>query len=133
MSFAPPAGTETIADLNAYLVARYSLPPFSSLDHPTPSSGPASSKAVPPHSLSPPAAPPAKRQWSGAPEAPPVAPLSGSQEPSIFDVLIIFRRRWFLNRDHLIANILSATKDDAGRLDWIDFLPPFVKAAAGLG
>src|SRR5579863_4055104 len=87
MAFCPPAGTETVADLNAYLAARYSLPPSSSLDHPTPSPGPASSKVVPPHPTSPPAAPPAQRQKSGAPEGPSVAPLPGFLEPSVFDIL----------------------------------------------
>src|SRR6267142_2275018 len=33
--------------------------------------------------------------------------------PSVFDILNVFRRRWFLHRDHLLANILSAQKDDA--------------------
>src|SRR5882672_4748852 len=45
--------------------------------------------------------------------------------PSIFDVLNVFRRQWFLHRDHLLANILSAQKDDAGHIVWVDFLPPF--------
>src|SRR5579863_9941202 len=98
---------------------------FSS-DRPTPPPGSATPKVVPPHPLSPPAAPPAKRQKSGTPSrAPTVVPPSGSPEPSVFDVLNIFRRRWFLHRDHLIANVLSATKDDAGHLDWVDFQPPF--------
>src|SRR5579863_2327757 len=98
----------------------------SSSDCPTPSPGSATPKAVPPHPLSPPAAPPAKRQKSGSPSrAPSAAPPSGSPEPSVFDVLNVFRRRWFLHRDHLIANLLSATKDEGGKLDWIDFQPPF--------
>src|SRR6266850_6723933 len=45
--------------------------------------------------------------------------------PSIFDILNVFRRQWFLHRDHLLANILSAQKDDAGNIVWVDFLPPF--------
>jgi len=36
--------------------------------------------------------------------------------PSVFQVLNIFRHRWFLNRDHLIANILSAQKDKSDRI-----------------
>src|SRR5579863_2329853 len=71
MAFCPPAGTKTVDDLNAYLAARYSLPPPSSSDCPTPSPGPAAPKVVPPHPSSPPAAPPAKQQKSGTPEAPP--------------------------------------------------------------
>jgi hypothetical protein len=46
-------------------------------------------------------------------------------EPSVFDVLNVFRSRWFLNRDHLIANVLSAQKAEDGRYTWVDFLPPF--------
>src|SRR5579863_5335993 len=125
MAFCPPAGTKTVEDLNAYLAARYSLPPPSSSDCPTPSPGPTTPKVVPPHSLSPPAAPPAKRQKSGTPGAPSGDSPSGSPEPSVFDILNIFQRHWFLHRNHLIANILSTTKDNAGRLDWIDFQPPF--------
>jgi len=45
--------------------------------------------------------------------------------PSVFDILNMFRHWWFLNRDHLLANILSAQKDDAGNIIWVDFLPPF--------
>src|SRR5579863_557698 len=45
--------------------------------------------------------------------------------PSVFDILNIFRSRWFLNKDHLIANVLSAQRDADGRLCWVDFLPPF--------
>jgi hypothetical protein len=29
------------------------------------------------------------------------------------------------NRDHLIANVLSAQKDEDGHLTWLDFSPPF--------
>src|SRR6266850_1630887 len=45
--------------------------------------------------------------------------------PSVFDVLNVFRHQWFLHRDHLLANILSVQKDDAGNIVWVDFLPPF--------
>jgi len=45
--------------------------------------------------------------------------------PSVFDILNIFRSRWFLNKDHLIANVLSAQRGADGRLCWVDFLPPF--------
>ena len=46
-------------------------------------------------------------------------------ESSVFDVLNVFRSRWFLNRDHLIANVLSAQKAEDGQYTWVDFLPPF--------
>jgi len=44
---------------------------------------------------------------------------------SVFDILNIFRQRWFLNRDHLIANILSAQEDEHDKLFWVDFQPQF--------
>src|SRR6267142_498336 len=81
--------------------------------------------------LSPPASPPAKRLKLAPPSlpapGPPPPPSVHEMEedgPSVFDVLNVFRRQWFLNRDHL-ANILSAQKDDAGNIVWVDFLPPF--------
>jgi hypothetical protein len=53
---------------------------------------------------------------------PPKAKDDGPPDPAI---MAIFCKRWFLNRDHLIANVLSAQKGDAGRFTWVDFLPPF--------
>jgi hypothetical protein len=58
-------------------------------------------------------------------DCPPPAGVEEADIPSIFDVLNIFRCRWFLNRDHLIANILSAQKDDRDKLFWVDFQPQF--------
>jgi hypothetical protein len=51
--------------------------------------------------------------------------LEEANSPSIFDILNIFRCRWFLNRDHLISNILSAQKDEHGKISWVDFQPMF--------
>ena len=45
--------------------------------------------------------------------------------PSVFEVLNIFRRQWFLNRDHLISKVVSAQKDDCGNVTWVDFDPLF--------
>ena len=45
--------------------------------------------------------------------------------PSIFDVLNIFRCHWFLNRDHLITNCLSSQKDESNRIFWVAFQPTF--------
>src|SRR6267142_1814403 len=45
--------------------------------------------------------------------------VSDDRELSVFNILNIFRTRWFLNRDHLIANTLSAQKDDEGRYSWL--------------
>jgi hypothetical protein len=61
------------------------------------------------------------------PEAdrPPPLGVEEANSPSVFEILNIFRRRWFLNRDHLIANILSAQKDERGKISWVDFQPMF--------
>jgi hypothetical protein len=57
---------------------------------------------------------------------PPVAPVVPLEDgPSIFDVLNMFRHWWFLNRDHLLANILSAQKDNDSKIFWVDFPPAF--------
>jgi hypothetical protein len=56
----------------------------------------------------------------------PTVPLKSMNDgPSIFQVLNIFRCHWFLNRDHLIANILAAQKDESSRIHWVDFQPNF--------
>jgi hypothetical protein len=55
---------------------------------------------------------------------PPKAKDNGPPDPAI---MAIFCKHWFLNRDHLIANVLSAQKSDAGCFTWVDFLPPFHK------
>src|SRR5579863_3350719 len=125
MSSAPQP--KTLAELQA-LASKlaFTMAPRTPSRASTPSQVVPPSKVVPPHPMSPPAAPPAKRQKSGTPpRVPPAVPPSGSPELSVFDVLNVFRCRWFLHRDHLIANLLSATKDEAGKLDWIDFQPPF--------
>jgi hypothetical protein len=46
-------------------------------------------------------------------------------DPFIFNILNIFRCRWFLNKDHLITDILSAQKDKQGKISWVDFQPMF--------
>jgi hypothetical protein len=40
-------------------------------------------------------------------------------------VLNIFRSCWFLNQDHLAANILSSQKDNCSCFCWVDFQPEF--------
>src|SRR5579863_7159443 len=113
-------------EYQAFMARLSAEPPLSvtpSTVAPTPSPGPAT-KVAPPHPTSPPSAPAAKRQKSGTPRpSPEVSP--GPTKPSVFDIINIFRRHWYIHRDHLIANILSATKDEAGNLDWINFQPPF--------
>ena len=63
--------------------------------------------------------PPPSKQAKKTPPPPPASspPTSGpedSEEPSVFDVLNVFHSCWFLNRDHLIANVLSAQKAEDG-------------------
>jgi hypothetical protein len=56
----------------------------------------------------------------------PSVPLELSNDsPSVFQVLNTFRHCWFLNRDHLIANVLAAQKDKCSRIYWVDFQPGF--------
>ena len=55
---------------------------------------------------------------------------------SVFDVLNIFRRRWFLSRANLLANAISAQKAEDGKISWVEFTPHFhshlVKCAVAL-
>ena len=56
---------------------------------------------------------------------PPPSGVEEANTPSVFDVLNIFYHQWFLNRDHLIANILFTQKDECGKISWVDFQPMF--------
>src|SRR5487761_962340 len=60
-----------------------------------------------------------------APPPQPDRPLPRVNGTSVFEVLNIFRRQWFLNRDHLISKVLSAQKDSLGNVTWVDFDPIF--------
>ncbi|KAH9048597.1 hypothetical protein EDB83DRAFT_2522866 [Lactarius deliciosus] len=55
---------------------------------------------------------------------------------SVFDILNIFRRRWFLSRPNLLANAISAQKTEDGNISWVEFSPPYhshlVKSAVAL-
>jgi hypothetical protein len=61
---------------------------------------------------------------------------SGDAELSVFDILNIFRRRWFLSKDHLLTNVISAQKDEDGNISWVEFTPQYhshlVKCAVAL-
>ena len=69
-----------------------------------------------------------------------VKPLSNSSselvELLVFDILNIFRRRWFLSRSHLLANVISAQKAEDGNISWVEFSSPYhahlVKCAIAL-
>ena len=55
---------------------------------------------------------------------------------SVFDILNVFRRRWFLSRSHLLSNAISAQKAEDGKITWVEFAPSFhshlVKCAVAL-
>src|SRR6266850_688739 len=59
------------------------------------------------------------------PICPPSKEVEEDDGPSVFEVLNLFRQRWFLNQDHLIANVLSTQKDESSHIAWVDFLPAF--------
>ncbi|KAH9011413.1 hypothetical protein EDB83DRAFT_2322196 [Lactarius deliciosus] len=70
---------------------------------------------------------------------PPPSPLGAPPEDvelSVFDILNIFRRCWFLSRAHLLANAISAQKAEDGKIAWVEFAPSFhshlVKCAVAL-
>jgi hypothetical protein len=44
---------------------------------------------------------------------------------SVFDILNIFRRRWFLSRSHLLTNVISAQKAEDGDFLWVEFSPQY--------
>src|ERR1700730_11908769 len=78
------------------------------LSHPYPASSPPSERAK----MAPPSPPTPLRQKEAAPTIDPDDKLS------VFDSQNIFQSRWFLNRDDLIANVLSTQKNDNGCFTW---------------
>ena len=44
-----------------------------------------------------------------------------SSDPSCFDMLDLLRRRLFLSREQLVPRVVTASKDDQGLIDWVDF------------
>jgi predicted Zn-ribbon and HTH transcriptional regulator len=61
---------------------------------------------------------------------------STNVDPSVFDIQNIFRRRWFLSRANLVANVISAQKAEDGDFSWVEFTPQYhshlVKCAVAL-
>ena len=51
--------------------------------------------------------------------------LSENADLSIFDILNMFRRRWFLSVEHLRAQALSAQKAEDGTIFWVEYSPQF--------
>jgi len=76
--------------------------------------------------------PPQKPKGGARPKQSP----PGDVELSVFDILNIFRRRWFLSKAHLLANAISAQKAEDGNISWVEFTPQFhshlVKCAVAL-
>ncbi|KAF8256623.1 hypothetical protein EI94DRAFT_1821505 [Lactarius quietus] len=76
---------------------------------------------------------PAKERQKGGrkPKDPP-----GVVDLSVFDILNLFRCRWFLSRAHLVTQVISAQKAEDRKLSWVEFPPPFhshlVKCAVAL-
>jgi hypothetical protein len=62
--------------------------------------------------------------------------LSANDELSVFDIHNLFRCRWFLSWDHLMANAVSAQKAKDGKIFWVEFTPQYhahlVKCAVAL-
>jgi predicted RNA-binding Zn-ribbon protein involved in translation (DUF1610 family) len=60
----------------------------------------------------------------------------GKVELSVFDILNIFRRRWFLSRTDLLTHVISAQKAEDGNISWVEFTPQYhshlVKCAIAL-
>ena len=60
----------------------------------------------------------------------------GDVEYSVFDILNVFRRCWFLSQANLLANTISAQKAEDGKFSWVEFAPSFhahlVKCAVAL-
>jgi len=49
--------------------------------------------------------------------------MSLPSDPSVFDLLNLFRRQWFLSRDWLVSNVASAQRTDGSSIDWVEFPP----------
>jgi len=51
--------------------------------------------------------------------------MSLLSDPSVFDLLNLFRHHWFLSRDWLVSNVASAQRTDGLSIDRVEF-PPMV-------
>jgi len=49
--------------------------------------------------------------------------MSLPSDPSVFDILNLFRCQWFLSRDWLVSNVASAQWTDGLSIDWVEFPP----------
>jgi hypothetical protein len=74
-------------------------------------------------------APPVPTPSVFAPPTP--SPPSQESELSVFDILNIFRRQWFLSRDHILPQVVSAQKTKEGRIFWVELAPQFHTSLVG--
>jgi len=49
--------------------------------------------------------------------------MSLPADPSVFDILNLFRCHWFLSRDWLVSLVASAQWTNGSSIDWVEFLP----------
>ncbi|KAG1795199.1 uncharacterized protein HD556DRAFT_400108 [Suillus plorans] len=57
-----------------------------------------------------------------------IAPGVGSglaEDPSVFDILNVFRRRLFVAKSDIVGHTMVATKSEDGRVAWLTFRPGF--------
>jgi len=51
-------------------------------------------------------------------------PASVATDFLVFDMLNLFRARWFLNRNHILSLVVFAQKaDDGNDISWVEFAP----------
>jgi len=50
-------------------------------------------------------------------------PMSLPSDPSVFNILNVFRHHWFLLRDWLVSIIATTQQTDSSSIDWVKFLP----------
>ena len=46
-----------------------------------------------------------------------------SNDPSVFNIVNLFRLCWFLNRDWLLSFVTSTQRSESGCIKWVEFLP----------
>ena len=58
-------------------------------------------------------------------EVRPKKPTSVNNDLSVFDIHNIFCRHWFLFRANLLANVISAQKEEDRNISWVEFTPQY--------
>ena len=131
-----PAHWEAVKWIFCYVKVQWPSP----LDLLPPPSPCKAMTAVPPSAL-PSKLPKATTLGSGLDLASPPSPSShpafaDSEDYSVFDLQAVLRACWFLSRDHLAAQVVSAQRGPSGDFDWVEFAPPYhthlIKCATAL-